>query len=406
MRDGSLRCCTLRGGWDFNQKPLLVFWETTKACKLVCKHCRAEAIEKPLPDELTTEEGKRFIDQITEFGSPYPHLIMTGGDVLMRKDFWELAQYSISKGIRTLVAPSVTPLLTEEKIKRMKEIGIIGMSLSLDGARPEVHDEIRGIPGIFNRTVEVMKFVKSIGMFLQINTVVMKPTINDLPDVFKLIYDVGVDAWEVFFLIPTGRAGEELDLTPEEYWDVVNFLYDASKYGKVTIRTTEAPFYRVVYRLRVVMDEMGKDVSEIGVGELYYKLRSRLEEVMGPIPKEPPKQKRAPSAYTRDGYGIIFVAYNGDVYPSGFLPYKVGNVRERSLKDIYLNSDALKRIRDWRNFKSPCGTCEFGFMCGGSRARAYAYQKDPFGSDPACLYPKIREKLNSIIETALQFSSK
>ena len=259
---------------------------------MVCKHCRAEAIEKPLPDELNTEEGKRLIDQITEFGRPYPHLIMTGGDVLMRRDFWELAQYSISKGIRTLVAPSVTPLLTEEKIRKMKEIGIIGMSLSLDGARPEVHDEIRGIPGIFKRTVEVMKFVKEIGMFLQINTVVMKPTLRELPDVFKLIYDVGVDAWEVFFLIPTGRAGRELDLTPQEYWDVVNFLYDASKYGKVTIRTTEAPFYRVVYRLRVVMDEMGKDVGELGVGKLYYELRERLGNSWDRCPRKPLSRRK------------------------------------------------------------------------------------------------------------------
>ncbi|UXD21843.1 coenzyme PQQ biosynthesis protein E [Ignicoccus pacificus DSM 13166] len=380
---------------------MLVFWETTKACKLVCKHCRAEAIEKPLPDELNTGEAKKFIDQLTEFSKPYPHLIMTGGDVLMRPDFWELAQYSISKGIRTLVAPSVTPLLTEKKIERMKEIGIIGMSLSLDGATAETHDGIRGIPGIFNRTLEVMKFVKSIGMFLQINTTVMKPTVNELPEVFKLVYEYNVDAWEVFFLIPTGRAGFELDLSKDEYWDVVNFLYDAAKYGKVTIRTTEAPFYRVVYRLRAVMDEKGMDVEKIGVGQLYYKLKERLEELMGPVPKEAPKQKRAPSAYTRDGYGIIFVAYNGDVYPSGFLPYKVGNVREKSLKEIYQRSEPLMKIRDWRNFKDPCGSCKFGIMCGGSRARAYAYFKDPFGYDPACKLGEVISNIPEVVEEAL-----
>jgi len=381
---------------------LLVFWETTKACKLVCKHCRAEAIEKPLPDELSTEEGKKFIDQITEFGRPYPHLIMTGGDVLMRPDFWELAQHSISKGIRTLVAPSVTPLLKEEKIDKMKEIGIIGMSLSLDGGKPETHDGIRGIPGIFDRTLEVMKYVKSIGMFLQINTTVMKPTVNELPDVFKIIYDHNVDAWEVFFLIPTGRAGFDLDLSRDEYWDVVNFLYDASKYGKVTIRTTEAPFYRVVYRLRAVLDERGEGPERLGVGKLYYNLKERLEELMGPVPNQVPKQKRAPSAYTRDGYGIIFVAYNGDVYPSGFLPYKVGNVREKSLKEIYQKSEALMKIRDWRNFKAPCGECRFGIMCGGSRARAYAYFKDPFGPDPACKLEEIMPEIKEIVEDALK----
>ena len=393
----SQRWFDIHRGWNFDEKPLLVFWETTKACKLVCKHCRAEAIEKPLPDELTHEEGLRLIDQITEFGRPYPHLIMTGGDVLMRKDFWELAQYAISKGIRTLVAPSVTPLLTEEKIKRMKEIGIIGMSLSLDGAKPQTHDSIRGIPGIYKRTIEVMKFVKQIGMFLQINSVVMKPTINELPDLFKIIYDNNVDAWEVFFLIPTGRAGKELDINKQQYWDVLNFLYDASKYGKVTIRTTEGPTYRVVYRIRTVLDERGEE--PIGVGELYWKLKERLEELMGPVPQKP-KQKKAPSAYTRDGYGIIFVAYNGDVYPSGFLPYKVGNVREKSLKEIYQNSEALKKIRNPKNFKPPCGTCEFNVICGGSRARAYAYFGDPFGPDPACPLPELNIP-RDVVEEAL-----
>ncbi len=383
---------------------MLIFWETTKACKLVCKHCRAEAIEEPLPDELNHEEALKLIDQITEFGRPYPHLVMTGGDVLMRNDFWKLAEYSISKGIRTLVAPSVTPLLTKDVIRKMKEIGIVGMSLSLDGARPETHDSIRGIPGIFEKTVEAMKFVKKeVNMFLQINTVVMRNTVMELPEVFKLITDIGVDAWEVFYLILTGRATKELDLTKDEYWDVSNFLYDASKYGLTTIRTTEGPFFRVVYRLRTVLDEMGLGPEKIGVGNLYYKLREKLEEVMGPVPEGPPKQRRAPSAYTRDGYGIIFVAYNGDVYPSGFLPYKVGNVRERSLKEIYQKSEALMKIRDPSNFKEPCGKCPFNFMCGGSRARAYAYFKDPFGPDPACKLPEVMNELgDEIVKKALE----
>ncbi len=375
--------------FDFNEKPILIFWETTKACKLACKHCRAEAIERPLPGELNHEEGLRLIDQVTEFGRPYPHLVLTGGDPLMRSDFWDLVNYSVKKGIRTLIAPSVTPLLTNEVIERFKEEGIAGASVSLDGTE-KTHNSIRGYPWVYKRTIEVIKKMKEVGLFVQINTTVMKLTVMDLPQVFKTISDLGVDAWEVFFLIPTGRASFSLDLTPQEYWDVVNFLYDAAKYKRMTIRTTEAPFYRVVFYLRSQMDERGEDVKKIGVGELYWKLRERLEELMGPVPSEPIARK-APSAYTRDGYGIIFVAYNGDVYPSGFLPYKVGNVREESLVKIYRESEALKKIRNVRSFKGPCGRCEYAEMCGGSRARAYAYFNDPFASDPACYFPKVKE---------------
>ena len=81
----------------------------------------------------------------------------------------------------------------------------------------------------------------------------------------------------------------------------------------------------------------------------------------------------------------VFIAYNGNVYPSGFLPYSVGNVREKSLVEIYRESELMRRLRS-ADFKGRCGACEFREVCGGSRARAYSYHLDPLAEDPACPY--------------------
>lgn len=364
--------------WNYDEKPLLVFWETTKACKLVCKHCRAEAIEKPLPGELSTEEGMDLIDQVAEFGAPHPILVFTGGDLLMRSDIWQLLEHSSSRGIRTAVAPSVTPLLTPETLDRFLDVGVSAISISLDSALPEIHDSIRGIPGVWRKTVEILREAVARGMRVQVNTVVMKGTVEYLPETLKLLLDLGVRVWEVFYFIPTGRGSYSLDLTPQEYEDVSHFLYDASKYG-VLVRTTEGPMFRRVVVERRRAERGGKPV---GAGPLYKRLMEKTLKLLG----EPEGGPRAHTAGTRDGKGIVFVAHNGSVYPSGFLPVPVGNVRTAKLRDIYRNSSILRGLRDSSILKGRCRICEYRDLCGGSRARAYAYTGDPFAEDPACVY--------------------
>ncbi len=364
--------------WDYSEKPLLVFWETTKACKLACRHCRAEAIEKPLPGELSTEEGLDLIDQVAEFGAPYPILVFTGGDLLMRNDIWQLLEHSSSRGIRTAVAPSVTPLLTPETLDRFLDVGVKAISISLDSALPEIHDSIRGIPGVWKKTVEILREAVVRGMRVQVNTVVMRDTVEYLPETLKLILDLGVRVWEVFYFIPTGRGAYSLDLTPQEYEDVSHFLYDASRYG-VLVRTTEGPMFRRVVVERRRAEREGKPVE---AGPLYRRLMEKAVKLLG----EPGGEARAHTTGTRDGKGIVFVAYNGSVYPSGFLPVPVGNVRTAKLKDIYRGSSILRGLRDSSILKGRCRVCEYRDLCGGSRARAYAYTGDPFAEDPACIY--------------------
>ncbi|MET1101493.1 MAG: TIGR04053 family radical SAM/SPASM domain-containing protein [Pyrodictiaceae archaeon] len=375
--------------WPFDEKPLLVFWETTKACLLACKHCRAEAIKEPLPGELSTSEVEKLVDQITEFGHPYPILILTGGDPLMRKDLWHIIDYAKSKGLRIGIAPSITPLLDENVLKALAEHGVSSISISLDSASPDIHDSIRGVKGTWRKTIEAIKTAINIGLRVQVNTVVMRSNVYELPYMVKLLRELGVETWEVFYLIPVGRAAKREDLTPSEWEDVSHFLYEASKYG-LMIRTTEGPMFRRVTLIRNMLEEKNIDPDKLlGVGRLYYELKKKLKELLG----EPKGKPRAHTVGTRDGKGIVFIAYNGDVYPSGFLPVSAGNIRRRSLVDIYRNSTLFRDLRK-ANFKGRCGRCEFRFICGGSRARAYAYYGDPLAEDPACPYkPGDYEKL-------------
>lgn len=359
--------------WDLNDKPILVFWEATRACDLACKHCRASAIARALPGELSHDEGLELIDQISGFGKPSPVLVMTGGDVLKRKRFWETLEYVRARGIPVAVSPSVTPLLDESVIDRLAATGVSAMSLSLDGADPDFHDGLRGVPGTFDRTLSYAQRAVEAGLKLQINTTVMAENLESLPQLFQLIHERGVQIWEVFFLIATGRGTELNAPTPEECEAVCCFLNEASGYG-ITIRTVEAPFFR-----RVV--HQSKDGTAT-CSPLAQRLIDDLHRRLGP----PTMRQRNRSAKTRDGNGIVFVNYKGDVSPSGFLPVVEGNVRETPLTEIYRDSPLFRSLRSAEAFGGRCGRCGYRDICGGSRSRAFAAWGDSLGEDPACVY--------------------
>ncbi|MEM0481413.1 MAG: TIGR04053 family radical SAM/SPASM domain-containing protein [Nitrososphaerota archaeon] len=366
----------------FHEAPLLVFWESTKACPLACKHCRADAILKPLPGELTTSEGKLLIEQVAAFGHPSPFLVITGGDPLMRKDLFELIDYANSYGVPVAVSPAVSSNLSDEILNRLKEAGVRSISISLDGATAETHEEMRQTPGNFGATVEAISRAVKAGLVVQVNTVIWRKNLRELPMIVKLITDLGVRIWEVFFLIVTGRAVKELDITPQEYEDVVQFLVDVSRYG-LQLRTVEAPFYR-----RAMLERANGAKYE---GPLYNELVDRLHSLMGD-PKRGPAQTITP---TRDGFGIVFVSHNGIVYPSGFLPFPLGNIRVRNLVEIYRMHPLLVKMRQGL-FTGRCGVCEYKSICGGSRARAYAECGDPLATDPACIYEPSRSTMHSV----------
>lgn len=359
--------------WNFDEKPLLVFWETTRACDLTCRHCRASAVTEPLPEELTTDEGRKLIDQIASFGRPSPILVLTGGDVLKRADLFELVAYARSLHIPVSLSPAVTPLLTEDMLDRFVEADIAAISLSLDDATSELHDDLRGVPGTWHRTVELGRYAVQKGLRLQINSTVMRSNVLRLPALFELVLDLKADIWEVFFLIQTGRGRELLEADPAMNESICHFLYEASFYG-VTVRTVEAPFFRrLVSQYDQALEEPPDALGRRLIGDLAAHL--------GPATH----RTRSKSSGTRDGKGIVFVSHDGEVTPSGFLPASGGNVREYSLLEIYQGAPLFTSLRTVGAFAGQCGRCDWKDSCGGSRARAYAATGDPLGEDPACV---------------------
>ncbi len=358
---------------DFGQRPMLVFWETTRACLLVCRHCRASATTQAPPGELTTAEGCALIDQVAGFGRPYPILVLTGGDCLLRPDLFDLVGYAVSVGIPVCLSPSVTPLLSAGMIGRIARSRVRAVSVSLDGCRAQTHDGVRGIAGHFDKTVTAIGQLAAAGVTVQVNTTVMAPNAGDLPGVAALLARAGAHIWEVFFLIQVGRGTAAAPLSSAGHEDVCHFLYDASAYGFI-VRTVEAPFFR-----RIVAERRAGGPAPDSA--LYQKLSADLTGLLGPATRRP----SAHTAPTRDGKGIVFIAHDGQVYPAGFLPLGLGSIRTRPLREIYTSDPLLQSIRAAR-FTGRCGACEHADLCGGSRARAYAATGDPLGPDPACPY--------------------
>lgn len=359
---------------DFSRKPLLVFWETTKSCDLSCKHCRASAIKEALPGELNFEESLKFLESIRDFGKPYPRLIITGGDPLKKDRILDILSEATRLGISASVTPAVTDRMNDEMIDSLTNAGVRSYALSLDGATPDSHDSLRGVPGTFRKTLEIMDNLIGRGLSVQVNTAVMRSNVSELPRILNLLSTRKIMTWVPFFLIKTGRGNELEDLAPEEYEDVNNWLYFASKYG-VRVRTVESPIFR-----RIVLQKQ-RGMRYRG-GELYATLKNDTIRTM----RLPGKKSLSYFVGSRDGSGIIFVSHDGYVSPSGFLPLNMENIKDRSIADIYSSNPVLKAIRNASKYRGKCGYCEFNRICGGSRARAYYNTGDLLESDPSCTY--------------------
>ncbi len=373
--------------YDLDERPFMVIWETTNACDLACRHCRAEAISEVEPGTLTTEEGKRLLDQIEQFGKPRPIVILTGGDPFKRDDIFELIAYGTEIGLPMAVSPSGTPLLNRENLLKAKEAGAKAMSLSIDGSTPELHDNFRRVEGSFRMTVDGWQAAHDVGLKVQLNTTVTRYNLADLPNIFKLVQDMGVMTWSVFFLVPTGRGKVEDEVTPQEYEDVMNWLYDAGKL--MSVKTTEGHHYKRIVIQRTILDELGVDPGPVmGLGETYERLRADFERIADTSNAryvEEDRMRRSPM-HINAGNGFVFISRRGEVFPSGFMPVAGGSVKEGSLVDIYRDSPLFQELRSPDLYEGRCGMCEFRFVCGGSRSRAYAVTGSPVGEEPFCTY--------------------
>lgn len=374
---------------DLNDKPFIVIWETTRACQLVCQHCRADAQHRAHPDQLTTEQGKALLDDLAAYETPRPLVVFTGGDAFERDDLAELCRYGTDKGLSISLSPSITPKVTPERLHEMREAGGKAISLSLDGACAETHDAFRGFPGTFDASLEAAQWMKAEGFRLQVNSVFTKGNIHEAPELLKTVLGMGAFMWYTFMLVPTGRGANLNALTPAEREDVLHWLHDIS--DRIAIKTTEAPQYRRIAIQRDRLKEAGLPLVDQTAtegpqhrGELYHYLASETTKLLGDHP-EKPRMPRAPMA-VNSGSGFAFVDHIGDVYPNGFLPMHCGNVKQTPFHQIYRESPVFQALRRPDEFKGKCGVCEFNKLCGGSRSTAYAMTGDYLASDPTCAY--------------------
>ena len=331
--------------------PRRVYWELTRACGLACSHCRAEAQQERLPDELNTEEAFALLCSLAK-ARHKPVVVLTGGDPLERPDFWEIFDFAKQQGLNVDVAPSATPKLTRDVVFKLKERGVGAMSLSLDGSTPSSHDALRGIDGCYSRTMNSAKDMADAGVPLQVNTLVTANTLPDMPAICRQVETMTAKRWSLFFLITTGRGSLLPQITASQAEDLLNWAWEAGQKASFMVAATEAPMYR-----RVIAQRSGK-----------------------------PPNAPVPGAGMRDGSGILFISYRGDVSPSGFLPRIAGNVRDADVLRIYRESPEFLKLRDTGGFGGRCGVCEYRESCGGSRSRAYAATGDILAEDPLCAY--------------------
>src|SRR5208283_3336400 len=232
----------LQGNTNFDERPFIAIWETTQACDLACVHCRACAQPLRSPQELSTTEAKRLIDEIAAMEVPV--FVLTGGDPLKRPDIFELVQYATSRNLRISLTPSATPLLTQDSIARLKAAGLARLAVSLDGPTAAIHDAFRRVPGSYQWTLDAVRWAREIGLPVQINTTITRHNLAMLDHIIALLETLDITLWSVFFLVPTGR-GSDIDLiSAEEFERVFDKLYQTTRRVLFDIKSTEAQHYR------------------------------------------------------------------------------------------------------------------------------------------------------------------
>ena len=360
----------------FDTTPFIAIWEVTQACKLACVHCRAQAQPLPLPGELTLAEGIDLIDQIAGLGTSV--LVFTGGDPMTRIDLLALIRHGKKRGLRVATIPAATDRVTKGQIEALQEAGLTQLAQSLDFSDEKRHDDFRQVPGTFQRTLRIIAWAHEVGLPAQINTVFHGGNAGDLSRLAALVKSLDVVFWEIFFLVPTGRGAAIPGLNAQQVETIFQQIYAFSKTVKFFIKVTEAPHYNRYY-LEQRLRETGHDPTAIARrGQL---LPEELTAALGPRGTI----GRAPEAVNA-GKGFVFISYDGDVFPSGFLPVAGGNIRKNSLADIYQKSPLFCDLRNPDLLGGQCGVCAYKRHCGGSRSRAFAIEGDWLAEDPWCIY--------------------
>lgn len=353
--------------------PFLVVWDFTHKCNLRCKHCysKSGAVQE---EELTTQEAINVVDQLADAG--VTALAFSGGEPLSRKDFFEVAEHAVKRGLYISVATNGT-LLTKEMAKKLKAANIHYVEISIDGATAKTHDAFRGVDGAFDKAVEGLKNCVEADLCACIASTATKNNLEEFPAIIDLAEEIGAERFTYFNFIPTGRAKEHFDqdLSPEEREKLMRYLLNRMSKGcKTTILTTAPQLARVALQCQ----------GPSGTGEVTMSM-AHMQTVKV-------SKKAIPLADFIGGCGAgrlyCSLSPQGDVHPCVFFPVTVGNLKKEKFQDVWLNAQMFSDLRDRKKLKDACGNCDYKFICGGCRARASAYHGDFLSSDPGCAQGK------------------
>lgn len=336
-------------------KPFLIAWNLTKRCNLKCEHCYLSAGERDAGaiDELKTEECFKTIDEMVQV-NPASILVLTGGEPLLRKDLPQLARYASEKGMMVVVGTNGT-LLTDEKVRDLKQNGVMGVSISVDSLNRDNHDTFRRLPGALEGALQGIEACNRNGLQFQVHTTASSMNYQEIPTIMDYAYEKGAKVYNLFFLVCTGRGEEMSDITPSQYETVLEYLVDVQKkYPGMLVRSRCAPhFKRIAYEKNPV-SPVTKAQGYEGGGCL------------------------AGTHYCR-------ITPEGNVTPCPFMPISVGNLRNNSFDDIWKTSSLFSDLRS-PVLKGKCGDCEYSELCGGCRARPFASHGDYLDEDLWCQY--------------------
>jgi len=348
-----------------DKRPVVV-WNVTRRCNLKCVHCYAHAKNIPSDDELSTEEGKKLIRDLTEFGSPV--ILFSGGEPLVRRDLPELAAFAVKNGMRAVISTNGT-LITPTIARTLKKIGLSYVGISLDGME-EINDRFRGVRGAFKSALSGIENCQEAGIKVGLRFTINKFNVNEIPKLFKLLEDMNIPRICFYHLVYAGRGSDlvEEDLSHtatraalDLIIDETKRLHDKGKPKEVLTVDNHADGPYVYLRLLKENPERAKEVLEL------------LKWNEG----------------NNSGRGIGCVSWNGDVHADQFWRhYSFGNVKERPFSEIWMDTSEpmMKRLKDKKTYvKGRCASCRWLDVCGGNfRVRSEAVTGDVWAPDPAC----------------------
>jgi Fe-coproporphyrin III synthase len=348
-----------------DKKPVVV-WNCTRRCNLKCEHCYSKSQDQDYGGELSTEEAKVMIDDLAAYGAPV--LLFSGGEPLMRKDLFELAEYTVSKGMRVVLSTNGTRI-NKETAAKLKAIGFSYIGISLDGME-EVNDKFRGKKGAFAMAMEGITNCQEAGLKVGLRFTINKSNVDQVNPLFDLIEEKGIPRVCFYHLVYSGRGSDLIkqDLDHEETRKVVDLIMDRTAKLHNEDRLTEV----------LTVDNHADGIH------LYNRLKKenpeRAEKVL---------QLLQFNEGNSTGRGIGCVSWDGTVYPDQFWRNQpLGNVREMPFSKIWTNqeNEFLMKLKDKRpHLTGRCKDCRWVDVCGGNfRARAEAIAGDPWADDPAC----------------------